>query len=173
MRGEGVKDIGNCLPERSERTGGGLTEERLDFGEGLFDGIEVRTIGRQITKRSPGGFDSRADSCTLVAGQIVHHDEVVAPERRAQYLRDISKKGGAVHGAVKHPGRGEAVLPQGGGEGGCWPVPPRFLAPQTVTGQATAITARHIGGGAGLIDQHQPRRIEPGIDCCSIRSVPL
>ena len=49
---------------------------RLELGEGIFDRIEVGTVGRQITELGAAGFNSLSDAGHLVGGQIVHDDDV-------------------------------------------------------------------------------------------------
>src|SRR6202789_4502048 len=86
-----------CWREASERAGDGLVEgfdrsspclaqQGLQFGEELFDRIEVGAVWRQITQVGTGGLDGFADALDLVAGQIVHHDNVALPQRRDQEL---------------------------------------------------------------------------------------
>jgi hypothetical protein len=48
----------NCI----EGSRGGLPHMRLELGEGVFDRIEVGTVGRQIEKFGAAGFNSLPDA---------------------------------------------------------------------------------------------------------------
>ena len=50
----------------------GCSEQGLELGECVLDGVEVRAVGRQEEQTGTGGFDGLADSGAFVAGQIVH-----------------------------------------------------------------------------------------------------
>ncbi len=47
MWGEGVADGGEGRGEAVDGSGSGLAEEMFEFGEDLFDRVEVQRIGRQ------------------------------------------------------------------------------------------------------------------------------
>ena len=44
---EGVDALGDGVPEVIDGSGGGLFEESLELGEGHFNGVKVRAVGRQ------------------------------------------------------------------------------------------------------------------------------
>ncbi len=59
--------------------------DQLELGEGILDGIEVGTVGRQMEQRSPACFDSFSDALNLVGGQIDGVDApngIIVPEWR-------------------------------------------------------------------------------------------
>ena len=51
-------------------------EERFQFGERLFDRIEVRTVRRQKSDLRADRFDGRAGLWLFVPGEIVEHDHL-------------------------------------------------------------------------------------------------
>jgi hypothetical protein len=71
VRFELRQGIGGGLFECLEGSGGGLAHMRLELGEGIFDRIEVGTIGRQIEEFGAAGLNSLPDAGNLVGGQIV------------------------------------------------------------------------------------------------------
>ena len=48
----------------------------FEFREGLFDRIEVGTVGRKKPEMRPGAFDFGANLGLLVDRQVVKHDDV-------------------------------------------------------------------------------------------------
>jgi len=99
----------------------------------------------------------------LVRGQIVHDDDVARREGRHQHPLDIGQEGGAVHGAVEQHGRGHALEPERADEGGRLPVAVRHRRPAALAARRAAITAGHLGRGAGLVDEDQPLRLQIGL----------
>lgn len=106
--------------EQLERDGGELVHaverarprrahERLQFREGLFDGIEVGTVGRQQPQLGAYGFDRSADLGLFVDGEIIEDDHVAGPERGDQDLFDVGEKADVIDGTVEHGGRVDAV----------------------------------------------------------------
>ncbi len=71
-------------------------EERVQFGEGLFDRIEVEAGGREKSDRRAGLFDRGANLRLLVDRQVVEHDDVTWAKRGDQDLFDIGAKRGCV-----------------------------------------------------------------------------
>jgi hypothetical protein len=66
-----------------------LAHMRLELGEGVFDRIEVGTVGRQIAEFGAAGFNSLPDTRDLVGGQIVHDDNVAETPGWRQHLLDL------------------------------------------------------------------------------------
>jgi hypothetical protein len=75
--GEVVSAFGGCeeveqatdrRPETIDGSLGGLAQQRLELGEGLFDRIEVRRVGRQVEKARARRLDPLAGRRPLVAG---------------------------------------------------------------------------------------------------------
>ena len=65
-----------------------------------------------------------------------------------------------VHGAVVGLGRDDASQAQAEDEGGCFVMPVRNAAAQTLAAPAPTVAARHVGRRRRLIDEHQFQRIE-------------
>ena len=139
---------------------GGRAEERFEFGEGQFDGIEVRAVGRQIDELRPDVFDGFADPGDLVSGQIVHHDDVPRAQRRRKLLLDVAEKHVAVHRAVDHGGRRETREPQGADEGRRLPMAVRDMIHDALAAKASAVQPRELRMGAEFVEKRQPPDIE-------------
>ena len=85
--------------------------ERLQFGKGEFDGIEVRTVGRKKSEERARLCDRRAHFRLFMGGQIVEHNDIARSQRRHQDLLDVSAERSVVDRSIEH-GRGRQR---------CWP----------------------------------------------------
>ena len=103
-----LQRIGGGSFEYIEGSRSGLAHMRLKLCEGVFDRIEVRTVGRQIAEFSAAGFNSLSDTCDFVGGQIVHDDDGVGAQRWRQHLLDPGQKGLSVHRSLEKHRRNEA-----------------------------------------------------------------
>src|SRR3954454_20985997 len=65
--GEGFEEPADLLPKALDGPLGSPPEERLQFGKGVLDWIEVGTVGRQVEQDSACLFDQRSHVWTLVA----------------------------------------------------------------------------------------------------------
>ena len=82
-------------------------QERLQFGEGEFDRIEVGTIGREKAQERTGLLDRHAHVGLLVGGKIVEDDDIARAQRRHQDLLDVGTERGVVDRPIEHGGRGQ------------------------------------------------------------------
>lgn len=90
---------------------------RLELGEGHFDGMEVRAVGREEQDPRPAFLEDCGGHFASVAGEVVENDHVAELERRRELGLDISLEDLAVHRTVDHPGSSQSVMSQGGNEG--------------------------------------------------------
>src|SRR5215203_1081496 len=74
-------DTGNCPLGR-------LAEECFDCAERHLDGIEIGRVLRQVAKCRPCPLDRLANAGTFVKIEMVHDDDIAAPERGSQTLFD-------------------------------------------------------------------------------------
>ena len=69
-----------------------FTQECLEFAVRHLDGIEVGRIFRQVTQCRAHCFDSPANAGPQMDPAVIHHDDVVASERRNQAVFDIGEE---------------------------------------------------------------------------------
>lgn len=93
-----------------------------------------------------------------MAGEVVEDHHVARLERGSELGLDPGLEDLTVHRTVDHPGRGQAIVAQRGDEGLGAPVTERSLHPQPLASARATPQAGHLGGGAGLVDEHQPFR---------------
>lgn len=123
-------------------------------------GVQVGRVRGQEAQRCAAFADQVIHLIALVSGQVVHDDDVARLEGRAQHLIDVDEEGLAVHRAVQHERRGQAVATQAGGEGGGLPVAERLAAEGASAPGCATVSADHLGVGARLVDEDQPGRIK-------------
>ena len=73
-----------------ERAGPCRAEKRFQFGEGLFDRVEVRTVGRQKADVGACAFNRRANRRVFVDREAVEHDHIARAQRRDQDLVGVN-----------------------------------------------------------------------------------
>lgn len=137
-----------------------ISHPMFNLGEGLFDRIKVWRIGWQEPEPRTGGFDQLADDCRLVAGEIIHDDDVAWLEHRHQLLLDIGAEALAVHRSVEDTGCCKPIASQGAQECQRAPVAMRCKCPQSLAFWTPAPDRRHVGLNPGLINEDQPFGIE-------------
>lgn len=98
---EGFEDFGYASVDCLWCSGFGFPQHGLEFGEGLFDGVEIRTVGGQ---RPDGGtccFDGCQGSLVLVALQVVPDDDVIGRQGWHEEADHPGCKEIAIHGTVE------------------------------------------------------------------------
>ena len=136
----------------------------LDFGEQLFDRIEIGRVGRQEGQPRISGQDCFSHSPGLVTGEIVDDDDVAGFQRGDEHLLDIGEEQLAVDRAVDDAGRSQAVATQSGEERHCPPAAIRGVSFEPLAPRPPASERRHVGLDPGLVNKHQAGRIEPGLN---------
>ena len=158
MQGDGFEEAGDGGLDLLEAAGVGLSQQRLELGERLFDRVQVRTVGRQIEQLGAHRADRSADRWVLMAGQIVHDHDVAWSEGWDQELLQPGEETLGVDRAIQDAGRDDAVPSQSGHEGECLTRAVRHFADQTLTSGAATMQAGHVGLHPGLIDEDQTGR---------------
>jgi hypothetical protein len=59
------------LHERLPSPGLAFTKEALDLGEGFFDRVEVRGVGRQVQQLTTSPFDNLSYPLSFMSAQVV------------------------------------------------------------------------------------------------------
>lgn len=133
---------------------------RLEFGEGHFDRVKVRAVGRQEEKPCPLGSDRCLGSRAFVGSEIVEDADIALCQRRSELRFDVCFEDAPVHRRVDDERSGEPMTTQPGNEGLRPPMPERCLGAQPLALQAAATQAGHLRGGSGFIYEHQSVRLK-------------
>lgn len=155
-----------------------LSQPGFEFAERHLDRVQVRRIGRQISKVRAAPFDRLSHAGDLVSRKVIHDDGLFALEGRSQTLFDIIKERLSVHRPIDDPRGRQSVVAQPGHERDCLPVPERHAADQALAARATPAQSRHLRVGRCLVDEHQPGRIKQALcadpapaGLCDVRSI--
>ena len=73
LGGDRVEGRAHRLDQSSPAPGRHLAQRRFDLGEGLFYGVEVRRVGRQVQQLAVPLLDQLLDPFALVGAEVVHH----------------------------------------------------------------------------------------------------
>jgi hypothetical protein len=144
----------------------------LSLANAISIGLKSGRVGRQVEECGANGFDGGPHAAGLVCRQIVHDDDVAGIERRSQHLLDVGEESGTGHRPVQHARYRHAAQPQAGNEGRGLPVPVRDGGTTPLAFGRSAVAPRHLGRGAGLIDEDQALRLkvdlpfEPRLPLC-------
>ena len=94
-----------------------------------------------------------------MTAEIVHHDDVAGVQRGKQQLLDVAQEALAVDWAVDELRRFDPVVAQRSQEGRSAPAAVRNFGRETAAARRPSAQRRHVGPGPGLVDEHQPKRI--------------
>jgi hypothetical protein len=89
-------------------------EERFQFGEGQFDRIEIRAVGRKESQVRARLLDGDPDLGLLVDDEVVEHDHIARPQGGHQHLLDIGEETHVIDGPIEHRRGSHALEAEGG-----------------------------------------------------------
>ena len=161
MRGEGIEQCADAPPCVFDGSLCGFAQQMFELGEDLLDRIEVGAIWWQEQEARTSGPDRLPDGRSLVAGEIVHDDDVAFAKRRAELLLDPCGKADGVDRLIEDEGRVDPVAAQRGNEGHCLPVAVGHLGVEPLAFGRPAPQRSHVGLGPGLVDEDEATGIRP------------
>ena len=132
---------------------------RFEFGESLFNGVEIGAIGWQVADPHPPAGKQLAHAGDFVGGKVVENEGVALAQLRTEHLLEIDRKDLGIDRAFDPKGGLDAFVAQGRNEGGALPVAVRDAAQTTLPPWAAAIKAGQLGVYTRLIEEHQPADI--------------
>src|ERR1700726_556154 len=93
-------ELANCSTESLNRSLGSFAQITLEFTVQHLDGIEIRRILREVTNTRPRFLNRLLDARDLVGLEVVHHNDVIAPQRWNQALLNIGAEHLSRHGPL-------------------------------------------------------------------------
>lgn len=81
---EAIEDCADSAPEGFAGSGRRVAHPVSGLGEGLFDGVQIRTLWRQEQKVSPGRADRLSGRLAFVAAEVVDHDHIARSQDRRE-----------------------------------------------------------------------------------------
>jgi hypothetical protein len=106
-----------------------------------------------------------------VARQIVHDHDVAGPQIGHENVGDVGFELVAIDRPIEHHRRDHAGHAQPGHQRGGFAVAMRKTHAQALAFGAATMAAGHVGGGPGLVDEHEAFRVQ--IDLAIEPVVPL
>ncbi len=85
-------------------------QELLELGPCLFDGVQIRRVGRQLENAGPGGLDGFTNTGDLVGGKVIEDHDIPLYQDRCKELADIGEESLAVMGPSSTRGATRPVL---------------------------------------------------------------
>jgi hypothetical protein len=150
-----LEGISDGVLEGVDGSGGGFAQAGFELGIRILDRVEIRRIGWQQQEVGAAGLDQGADGEAFMCRQIVHHDDVAGIEGRRQHLFDIGAESGGIHRPVECHRCSQGGAAQCGGEGRGQPMTVGDRGAAALTTFGAAVKPRHLGRGAGLVDEDQ------------------
>ena len=132
-----------------------LSEDGLEFGEGHFDGIEIRAVSREIKKLGSPCFNGVPDPGHLMGGEIVTDHHVALLEFGSEHLLHILYEGVPIHGSIQEHRCCNTIVTQRCNECGTLPMTMRDASPATLSTGRTPIQSAHLGIEPRLIQKDQ------------------
>src|SRR5579863_2330053 len=106
------------------------------------------------------GLDQGSYGRCLVAGQIVHDDDIADTQFWYEDALDPGLKDVAVDGAIDDERSHDATVAQACDEGRGLPVSVRGAHAQPLASEAASVAARHVGAGPAFVHEYQSVGIE-------------
>lgn len=134
-------------------------QEGFQLRKRLFDGIEVRTVGRQEAEPCAGPLNGGLDLGLFVHREVVEHDHVAGMQRRHEHLLDVGEETGVINRPIEDGGRGEFVDAQARDDRVGLPMAVRRVIAQADTARTAAVATQQIGRDTGFVDEDVGARV--------------
>lgn len=136
---------------------------RLELGECGFDGVEIRTVGRQIAQFHLSGSKQRFDCLNLVRSQIVQDQYVAGMQAGQQHLLEIHQENPGIDRPVHQKRSDDLIVTQSGQKRRTLPVTVGNRAEAALAPGTAAIKTGQFGVQARFIDKHQTAHVPVGL----------
>jgi hypothetical protein len=154
LRGrEELERLANEPGDTIEGSGSRRPEKRLEFGERLFDRIEVGTVRRQKSDVGADGFNRGAGVRLFVYREVVEDDDIAGAECWHQDLFDVGEEAHIVDGAIEDRRGPEALDRQRGDHGGRFPMTTGGVVVEPGAPRTATVAAQEIGGDAAFVEK--------------------
>lgn len=134
-------------------------DERFQFREGQFDGIEIGAVGRQEAEMGPNRLDRRAHRRVFVDGEVVEDHHVAGAQGGHQDLIDVGEKHRMVDRPVEDRWGPEAIEAQRRHDRVRLPMAARRVIPEARATQAAAVPAEQIRRHAAFVQKDILRHV--------------
>ena len=131
------------------------SQERLDFGEGLFNRREIGRISGKKEQLTASILNQLLHACSLVGPSIVHDDELSGRQIRDKHLFDIRFKSGGIGRSFHDHRRTYPLQRQGSDQGGVLATIARHAASGSFSFGGSCLQRGQSDVGATFIQKDQ------------------
>lgn len=150
----------DCLPQRFERAAARGPQNRFQFRKTQFDRIEVGAVLRQEPELGTGHLNRLPHGGTLVATEVVHHDDVADAQRGHEHLLDVRQEARAVDRPVEDGRRRQAGDAQRRNERRGVPASIRRVIGDAHAALAAAVPPDQVGADTAFIEKQEAARVQ-------------
>jgi hypothetical protein len=143
----------------SKLRGRAARKKRFQLREREFDGVEVRTVGRQKAYARAHAFDRGLDFGLFVHREVVEHHDITATQRRDEDLFDIGEERRVIDRAIEHGRGGEPVDAQARHDRVRLPMPVRRVISEAHASRTAPVATQEIGRDPGFVDEDVRPRV--------------
>jgi len=161
-RADGVPEFLHGAPTRG-------AEQRFQLREPQLNRIQIGAVGRQVPKLRARRLDPLAHALDVMGTQVVHHDDVVGPERGDEDLIEVGEKTVPVHRPIEQSRRSQASHPQRRDERAGLPVLMRRVVVDAGATATAAVAPQHVRRDAAFIEKHEPGGVNRRGDAVPVR----
>jgi len=158
---EEVTDVANGLPKIVIGARGFRPQMSFEFRERHFDGVQIRTVGRQEEEPRSLCFQRLCGSRAFVRGQIIENDNVSGLEGWSKLRLDVGIEDSPVHRTVDDPRRCQPPTPQTGNKGLRSPFAKGRRGSEPFSAKTAAAKARHLRVGGCFINKNKAPWLKP------------
>jgi hypothetical protein len=144
----------------------------FELGKDLLDGVQIGAVGRQEQEACTDASDGASNRWPLVAGEVVHDDDIARREGWDEALLDIIEEAVAVDRLVHDARCVDPVAAQGGKEGHGFPVAIRCFGVEPLALGCPATQRSHVGLRPSFINEDEPCRIKSSLILLPLRTSP-
>lgn len=141
-------------------SGAEAANQLFEFGEDVFDRVQVGRIGRQVNQFGPHGFDRGRRYGGPVAREIVEHHEIARPQMRREDLFAEAGKAESVDRTVENHRGPRPLETDGMHQRVSLPVTAGNRVDQPLAGGGPASQPSHARLQACFVDEHEPLGID-------------
>jgi hypothetical protein len=87
-----LEGFADCGAHGVDSSSGGLSDEMLEFGKDLFDGVQVGRVFWQEEELGADGANELTHGFASMAAEIVQDNDIAGTKRRQKNLRHIGTK---------------------------------------------------------------------------------
>src|SRR5215467_3861085 len=102
--GDEIQSLSKRRMSRFARASASPAQTGLHFREGLFNGREIRRIGRQEQETTSSGFDSLPHLRPQVDREGIQDHDLPWPQAGSEHLLDRGRKSSTIGGAIQDEG---------------------------------------------------------------------